>query len=78
MAGMLRAVLGFSSAFFSQGYDNNAPRSRMPPLGWSSWNALGPFWGTNHGEMPQHGYCDEVSIKTTIDALIDPGLYATP
>lgn len=48
----------------------------MPPLGWSSWNALGPSWGTDHGEMPQHDYCDEVSIKATIDAMMGLGLYA--
>ena len=27
-------------------YDNGAPNSRLPPLGWSSWVALGP--GAKH------------------------------
>jgi hypothetical protein len=35
-------------------YDNEAPNSLLPPLGWSSWVALGP--GAEH---PVFDYCDE-------------------
>ena len=58
-------------------YDNGAPHSRMPPLGWSSWNALGSYdAATNTGGMPQHDYCDAAGIKATIDAFHDLGMYA--
>eukprot|EP01059_Diplonema_ambulator_P000514 TRINITY_DN1041_c1_g1_i1.p1 TRINITY_DN1041_c1_g1~~TRINITY_DN1041_c1_g1_i1.p1 ORF type:complete len:421 (+),score=144.21 TRINITY_DN1041_c1_g1_i1:39-1265(+) len=52
------------------GYDNNAPDSRLPPVGWSSWVALGP--GTQH---PVFDYCDEASVMNTVDAYIAVGLY---
>ena len=53
-------------------YDNNAPHSKLPPLGWSSWVALGP--GDAH---PIFDYCDEASVKAAIDAFVSPdlGLY---
>ena len=39
-------------------YNNGAPHSRTPPLGWSSWVGLGPV-----GEHPIFDYCDEASVK---------------
>jgi hypothetical protein len=52
------------------GYDNGAPHSRLPPLGWSSWVALGP--GAEH---PIFDYCDEDNVRNSIDAYVDVGLY---
>jgi len=51
-------------------YDNGAPHSLLPPLGWSSWVALGP--GADH---PVFDYCDEFSVKAAADAFVDVGLY---
>ena len=56
-------------------YDNGAPLSRMPPLGWSSWNSLGPNWSGATAGAPQHDYCDAASVMQSIDAYIDVGLY---
>lgn len=52
------------------GYDNGAPNSRLPTLGWSSWVALGP--GAEHAVFD---YCDEFSVKASADAFIEVGLY---
>ena len=46
-------------------YNNGAPGSRLPVLGWSSWVALGP--GSNH---PIFDYCDEESVKQSADAFV--------
>eukprot|EP01064_Diplonema_japonicum_P028877 TRINITY_DN453_c0_g1_i2.p1 TRINITY_DN453_c0_g1~~TRINITY_DN453_c0_g1_i2.p1 ORF type:complete len:410 (+),score=129.53 TRINITY_DN453_c0_g1_i2:70-1299(+) len=62
---MLTTLLG--AAVLS--YNNGAPDSRLPPLGWSSWVALGP--GTAH---PVFDYCDEQQVKNTVDAFIALGL----
>ena len=51
-------------------YDNGAPHSRLPTLGWSSWVALGP--GSEH---PIFDYCDEASVMAAADAMIETGLY---
>eukprot|EP00041_Stephanoeca_diplocostata_P025697 m.678461 g.678461 ORF g.678461 m.678461 type:complete len:505 (-) comp22804_c2_seq15:2838-4352(-) len=51
-------------------YDNNAPFSRTPPLGWSSWVALGP--GAEH---PIFDFCDEAGVKAAADAFMESGLY---
>ena len=51
-------------------FDTGAPLSRLPPLGWSSWEAFGP--GTEH---PVRDYCDENSVKAAADAFITTGLY---
>jgi alpha-galactosidase len=51
-------------------YDNGAPSSLLPPLGWSSWVALGP--GADH---PVFDYCDEFSVKAAADAFVEVGLY---
>ena len=68
-------------------YDNEAPNSLLPPLGWSSWVALGP--GAEH---PVFDYCDEFryfwyqvavlfwvscgfSVKAAADAFVEVGLY---
>ena len=53
------------------GYDNNAPHSRLPVMGWSSWVALGP--GKAH---PIFDYCDEASVKAAADAYEAVGLKA--
>eukprot|EP00943_MAST-04B_sp_MAST-4B-sp1_P000007 g7.t1 len=50
-------------------YDNGAKHSKLPPLGWSSWVALGP--GDEH---PIFDYCDEDSVKAAIDAFVSPEL----
>ena len=49
-------------------YNNNAPHSRLPPLGWASWVALGP--GANH---PVFDYCDEAGVKAAADAVVKLG-----
>lgn len=54
----------------TQAYDNGAPHSRLPTMGWSSWVALGP--GAEH---PVFDYCDEFSVKQAADAFIEVGLY---
>jgi len=51
-------------------YNNGAPHSRYPALGWSSWVALGP--GAEH---PKFDFCDEFSVKNSIDAFLAVGLY---
>lgn len=51
-------------------YNNGAPNSRLPALGWSSWVALGP--GAHH---PVFDYCDESSVMHSIDAFMAVGLY---
>jgi len=62
------AYLGFVS--FCEAYDNGAPHSRLPTLGWSSWVALAP--GADH---PIFDFCDEFSIKSAADAFVEVGLY---
>ena len=52
-------------------YDNGAPHSRLPPLGWSSWDALAAG-----GDHPIRDFCDTVSVKAAADAYIETGLYA--
>ena len=52
------------------GYDNGSPHSRLPPLGWSSWVALGP--GAKH---PIFDFCDEFSVLQSIDAFLEVGLH---
>ncbi len=49
-------------------YDNGAPGSRLPVLGWSSWVALGP--GDAH---PIFDFCDEHSVKAASDAFVALG-----
>ena len=58
-------------------YDNGAPNSRLPPLGWSSWVALGPDADTDHAATPVFDFCDEVSVKASMDAFVsdEVGLY---
>jgi hypothetical protein len=51
------------------GYDNGAPASRLPPMGWSSWVALGPG-----AAPPVFDYCDEFSVKSSVDAFVALGL----
>mmetsp|Transcript_39657 Transcript_39657/g.123579 ORF Transcript_39657/g.123579 Transcript_39657/m.123579 type:complete len:522 (+) Transcript_39657:61-1626(+) len=62
---VLLGALGTAAA-----YDNGAPHSRTPPLGWSSWVSLAPE--DNH---PIFDYCDEESVKHAADAFHEVGLY---
>eukprot|EP00730_Choanoeca_flexa_P013056 TRINITY_DN4924_c0_g1_i3.p1 TRINITY_DN4924_c0_g1~~TRINITY_DN4924_c0_g1_i3.p1 ORF type:complete len:488 (+),score=122.55 TRINITY_DN4924_c0_g1_i3:2-1465(+) len=57
-------------ALIVSAYDNGAPHSKLPPLGWSSWVGLGPV-----GQHPIFDYCDEASVKMAIDAFMEVGLY---
>ena len=58
-------------------YDNGAPHSRLPPLGWSSWVALGPDAKSSEGKAPIFDFCDEASVMPSIDAFVsdEVGLY---
>lgn len=49
-------------------YDNAAPGSRLPPLGWASWGSLGA--GASH---PYFDYCDQPSIIHAMDAMLALG-----
>ncbi len=51
-------------------YNNDAPDSRLPPLGWSSWVALA-------GGPCDHAfdYCSEKSVKAAVDNFHTVGLY---
>lgn len=60
-------------ALASLAYDNGAPHSRLPPLGWSSWVALGP-----NGHHPIFDYCDEASVRRSIDLRRARHLRAQP
>lgn len=44
-------------------YDNGAPHSRLPPLGWSSWVALGPDAKSDAAKAPIFDFCDEVRLR---------------
>ncbi|KAL1510758.1 hypothetical protein AB1Y20_007045 [Prymnesium parvum] len=57
-------------------YDNAAPHSRLPPLGWSSWVALGAGAATRAASPPSFDYCDEPSALLSIDAFFAVGLFA--
>ena len=50
------------------GYDNGAPGSKLPVLGWSSWVALGP-----EDSHPVFDYCDEFSVKSAAKSMVDLG-----
>merc|ERR1711924_305771 len=64
-------ALALALAPLSHAYNNGAPGSRLPVLGWSSWVALGP--GNQH---PIFDYCDEQSVKAAADAFEQVGLKA--
>ena len=51
-------------------YNNGAPNSKLPALGWSSWVALGP--GAEH---PIFDYCEESGVMAAVDAFHAVGLY---
>lgn len=57
-------------AHSARAYDNGAPFSRLPPLGWSSWDALAAG-----GDHPIRDFCDAISVKASADAYIATGLY---
>jgi alpha-galactosidase len=63
-------LLGLASK--AQAYDNNAPFSRLPTLGWSSWVSLGP--GADH---PVFDFCDEQSVMAAADAFAESGFFAS-
>ena len=56
-------------------YDNGAEYSKMPPLGWSSWVALGSGWDGDQPQHPSFDFCDEASVKASIDAFFEVGLW---
>lgn len=56
-------------------YDNGAPHSRMPPLGWSSWVGLGHGWDGDEASAPEFDFCDEASVMKSLDAYHEVGLY---
>ena len=66
----MRVLAAALAATAAQAYDNGAPHSRLPPLGWSSWDALAA--GADH---PVRDFCDTVSVKAAADAYIETGLY---
>ena len=66
---LLLLLLGGCS---SLAYDNGAPNSRLPPLGWSSWVALSGGDGCGHA----FDYCSDKSVRAAADAFHDVGLYA--
>jgi len=65
---MLRLVLACALFCVVSCYDNGAPNSRLPVMGWSSWVALSPL-----GEHPIFDYCDEASVKTAAEAFVSLG-----
>jgi len=67
--GKLILLVAFIAMHQVSAYDNGAPGSRLPVLGWSSWVALGP--GAEH---PIFDYCDEASVKAAADAFVAVGL----
>jgi hypothetical protein len=74
MRSSLSVLLCVSAAL---AYDNGAPHSRLPPLGWSSWVALGPDADSDAASAPIFDFCDEASVKLSIDAMVsdEVGLY---
>jgi alpha-galactosidase len=67
---LIAAMLLIAIKTLSVAYNNGAPHSRLPVLGWSSWVALGP--GAEH---PVFDYCDEFSVMQSIDAFVEVGFY---
>ena len=67
----MKLLLVLSALYGACAYDNGAPHSRLPALGWSSWVSLGP--GAEH---PIFDYCDEENVKHAMDAFHEVGLYA--
>jgi alpha-galactosidase len=64
------ALLAAAAPPRAAAYDNGAPNARLPTLGWSSWIALGPA-----GQAPVFDYCDEFTVKNSIDAFMQLGFY---
>jgi alpha-galactosidase len=62
-------------AWRASAYDNGAPHSKMPALGWSSWVALGPGADSSQAGAPIFDFCDEASVKASADAFLKVGLY---
>lgn len=74
MSWLFFASLGLQG-WLSRGYDNGAPHSRLPPLGWSSWVGLGRQWPGPEAQAPEFDFCDEASVKLSVDAFHQVGLY---
>ena len=64
----MKLLLVLSALCGACAYDNGAPHSRLPALGWSSWVSLGP--GAEH---PIFDYCDEENVKHAMDAFHEVG-----
>lgn len=71
---MRRAALA-ATFRIAAAYDNGAKNSRLPPLGWSSWVALGKDWDSDAPQHPEFDFCDETSVKASIDAFHEVGLW---
>eukprot|EP00929_Paragymnodinium_shiwhaense_P065002 TRINITY_DN32633_c0_g1_i1.p1 TRINITY_DN32633_c0_g1~~TRINITY_DN32633_c0_g1_i1.p1 ORF type:complete len:453 (+),score=99.34 TRINITY_DN32633_c0_g1_i1:38-1360(+) len=69
------ALAGLLSGQVVQAYDNGAPNSKMPPMGWSSWVALGPDEDSEEAQEPIFDFCDEASVMASMDAFHEVGLY---
>ena len=69
MSWRIFASLGLQGLPVSLGYDNGAPHSRLPPLGWSSWVGLGRQWPGPEAQAPEFDFCDEASVKLSVDAF---------
>lgn len=74
---VMNAMVKLGSFLFclASAYDNGAKHSRKPPLGWSSWVALGPEWSGSTAKAPIFDFCDETSVKMSVDAFHSVGLY---
>jgi hypothetical protein len=67
---VVTSVFAAALPLCTMAFNNGAPFSRLPPMGWSSWDALGP--GADH---PVRDFCDTVSVKAAADAYIESGLF---
>ena len=60
--GLTRRALALAALAPALAYENGSP-GRLPPMGWSSWIALGPG-----AAAPEFDYCDEFSVKASFRA----------
>lgn len=72
---MMSTLLSSTLLVTAAAYNNGAPNSRLPPLGWSSWVGLGPQWPGPDASAPIFDFCDEASVHASIDAFFEVGLY---
>lgn len=65
---LFRTIFASSVVSVAVAYDNGAPNSKLPVLGWSSWVALAPA-----DAHPIFDYCDEESVMHAVDAFVELG-----